>query len=168
LSAIERLPRHGRGWHETPLPAALEAQLRLGEHASCWLRRNVVAISTLELAELPDGSGEVGPQWHLSISSAQHRATAAQAARALEDFGLVGAEEDNHEPGIARHFWLPVDPARRRDCECKESEVTVVEPDGHRWTNPREGEGECRGCEYEAGPGRLIGRGCPLHPEAAP
>lgn len=25
----------------------------------------------------------------------------------------------NHEPGNAKHFWCPVDPSRRVDCECK-------------------------------------------------
>jgi hypothetical protein len=165
LSTIERLPKHGTGWREELLPQAMLMRLRAGEFASIWTRGKATVISALEFAELPDGSSEIGPQWHLSISSRGGRASGEQVKRALTDFGVAGAEEDNHEPGIARHFWRPVDPARRRDCQCKADEVTVIEPDGHSWTNPR--EGECRGCEYARTVGRLIGRGCPLHLEEA-
>lgn len=114
-------------------------------------------ITTLEMAELPDGAG-VGPQWHVSVSRAGKRPRPADVERVLRVFDLLGAEEDNHHPGIARHFWMPVDPAHRVDCECKVDEVMVVEPDGYRWSNAR-AESGCRGCEYE----RLIGQPCRLH-----
>lgn len=141
---------------------AMLRQLRAGEFASIWVRGKVSVISALEIADYPDGSGEKGPQWHLSIAALGRRASDTQVRQALADFGMVGAEEDNHEPGIARHFWRPVDPARRTDCECKESEMVVVEPDGHTWSNAR-AEEECRGCEYEATVGRVLGRVCPIH-----
>lgn len=127
--------------------------------ASVYERGPVRVISALEVAEYPDGSGESGPQWHVSISRGGRRPKPKEVARALRAFGLVGAEEDNHHPGNARHFWLPVDPGRRVDCECKVTEETIVEPDGYRWTNPRPGDGPCRGCEI----GPLTGRPCPVH-----
>jgi hypothetical protein len=77
--------------------------------------------------------------------------------RALAAFRMLDAEEDNHIPGRARHVWRPLDPAERVDCECKTTEVTVVEPDGHRWSNRR--DGPCRGCEGAS----ITGIPCPLH-----
>ena len=72
---------------------------------------------------------------------------------------MVGTEEDNHHPGNARHFWLPLDPTKRVDCECKSDEAVITEPDGYQWTNPHN-ESECRGCASAS----LYGRPCPLHP----
>jgi hypothetical protein len=123
-------------------------------------------VSALELADYPDGSGVRGPQWHLSISGrGKHgrveRPDEKRVRQVLRDFGLEGAEEDNHHPGHARHFWLPVDLARRVTCECKETEETIVEPDGYRWTNPT--DGGCRGCELEV----LIAKPCPIHKPAS-
>lgn len=149
---------------------------RYGSHAVdgvpfvVWhhVRSGAVVLSGVAIADYPDGSGEKGPQWHVSISVSGRRATKAECERALRAFDLVGAEEDNHHPGVARHFWRPVDPARRVDCECKENEVVHVDPaDGYTWTNPPEA-GECRGCELA----KLVPRlPCPLHPvkpEGAP
>lgn len=125
-----------------------------------WQYRDVCVISTLDHAELPGGDGVVGPQWHVSISrvsvSGQKRAGATQVRLALRAFGMVGAEEDNHHPGLARHFWLPVDPAYRGVCECKAEEVVVVEPDGYTWQNDPL---SCRGCEFHA----THGHPCPIH-----
>ncbi|MCZ6868051.1 MAG: hypothetical protein O7G84_00945 [Gammaproteobacteria bacterium] len=101
-------------------------------------------------AEYPDGSGDVGPQWMISVSYKRRRPTDKQLRKALRAFGMVGAEEDNHMPGSTRQFWLPVDPSRRVDCECKVTEDLVVELDGHKWTNPKPDDPEgCRGCLFE-------------------
>ncbi len=124
---------------------------------SAWTNGRVLVISALELADYPTGVGS-GPQWHLSISAFGKRAEDKLCQRALKAFGLARAEEDNHEPGNARHFWLPVDPAHRVDCECKADEVPHVEPNGHRWTNDPD-PAQCRGCGLE----RLIGKPCPIH-----
>lgn len=161
----------------------------MGEHplprstAWCWVRdwcnpgtrevvgaiyesRGVLVISTRVDAVYPSGVG-YGPQDHVSISRRQHRAPQSDIDRALVAFGMVGTEEDNHHPGIARHFWRPVDPAHWATCQCKTSEVVLVDPrDGYTWTNPAQDPGECRGCEYA----RLIGRwrgqtACPVHGE---
>lgn len=133
---------------------------RLWQHPS-----GVRVCSSLDMAELPDGSGELGQQWHISISqSGSRRADDEVVAFALQAFDLLGAEEDNHHPGVARHYFLVCDPRRRVDCECKSTETLVAEADGYRWTNPID-EGECRGCEFEALAQQLAlkPRPCPIH-----
>lgn len=159
MAERERLP--GRDWQPFDVnwrgtgmhPATLVS-------SSGWESGPIRVLSALELAELPDGSGEYGPQWHVSISARGKRPKDHHVRRALRAFAMVGAEEDNHHPGNARHFWLPVDPTRRVDCECKAEEATVVEPDGYTYTNPHDPE-RCRGCEFQ----RLMGKPCPLHSE---
>jgi hypothetical protein len=128
---------------------------------SRWTDGRIVVISALEMAESPVDGTPV-PQWHVSISSAGRRPKPHELRRALHAFGMVGTEEDNHHPGIARHFWLPVDPAHRTSCQCKVDEDVIVEPGDYAWTNPKLGEGECRGCEYQ----RLAGKPCPIHAQA--
>jgi hypothetical protein len=124
-----------------------------------WRSGRVLVTSELATMEYPTGGGQ-GPTWLVSVSAKGRRPKPHELRRALRAFGMAGAEEDNHNPGIARHFFLPVDPSKRTDCECKTSEVTVVEADGYRWTNPA--DGPCRGCEFEA----VTGRSCPLHGDA--
>jgi hypothetical protein len=117
----------------------------------------VQVISTIDHAVYPDGSGEVGPQWHISVARPRHRPSEADVQLALKAFGMVGAEEDNHHPGFARHYFLCVDPARRVACECKTTEVTIAER-GYQWQNPVD-DTACRGCEFAV----LSRTPCPLH-----
>jgi len=125
--------------------------------ASAWQCGPICVISSLVLAEAPDGKGDAIPQWHVSIASVGRRPKPHHVRKALRAFGIEAAEEDNHEPGNARHFWLPVDPARRVDCECKTTETVITDPDGYRWSNPV--DGPCRGCEMAP----ITRRPCPLH-----
>ncbi len=155
----ERRPQ-GAMWSRGPTPP-LPA-----EAISSWRRRSISVISSLEIADYPRGGGS-GPQWHVSVCGVDNLAQGRPSTRrpteqevrvARYAFGMATAEEDNHHPGKARHFWLPVDPARRVTCECKDDEVTVVEPDGYTWTNPHD-PAECRGCELAA----ELGTPCPIH-----
>lgn len=155
-AATERRPI-GRRWGRICAPAAL-LENPLVKACSAWCRGGSTVISALELADYPDGQG-AGPQWHISIRHISGRPRVVSGV--LRAFGMPGAEEDNHHPGIARHFWLPVDPAHRVDCECKETEEIIVEPDGYTWTNPT--DGPCRGCELE----ETMGHACPLHSAGA-
>jgi hypothetical protein len=152
----ERRPRKGSHWVEVGGPTIGDCPV------SYWKRSGVTVISTLELAALPGQPDRIGLQWHVSASYKADRPSAEHVRRALRDFGMPGAALDNHEPGIAQHYWLVVDPADRRDCDCKESEAVLVEPDGYTWTNPHD-SAECRGCAYEASTGI---RRCPLHSSA--
>jgi hypothetical protein len=124
---------------------------------SAWSNGKLLAFSALETAQLPDGSG-VGLQFHISISANGKRVDSKTARRALAAFRLQDAEEDNHEPGVAKHFWLPVDPEHRVDCECKATEVQVTEADGHRWSSDRD-PAKCGGCALAA----IKGGSCPVH-----
>lgn len=117
-------------------------------------------ITALETADAPDGTHEPIDQWHVSISRQARRPDDEAVERALKAFDMVGAEEDNHHPGIARHFWMPCDPVRRVECECKSTEDVIVERDGYMWTNPKPETGEtCRGCDLE----KEMGSPCPIH-----
>jgi len=107
--------------------------------------------------EAPDGSGDVIPQWLVSVTKRGKRPTDAEVERALEAFDMTEAEEDNHGPGNSRSFFLVVDPARRVDCECKVDEAVVTETDGYKWSTPK--DGACSGCEYVG----ITGKACPVH-----
>jgi hypothetical protein len=139
---------------------------RSGADLLCWrhVATSTQVLSSLVIAELPRG-GATGPQWHASVvdrsTETPARPSEAQTLLTRCAFDLLTAEEDNHHPGAARQFWLPVDPAERRDCECKETEVQVVEADGYRWSNDPT---SCRGCALEQTM-REVGteRPCPLH-----
>lgn len=96
----------------TGAPSLSEGGYRLGR---------VVVISSLVDAEMPDGNG-TGLQWLVSVSTNGQRPKVGDVRRALADFGMRHAEEDNHERGNVRKFWLVVDPARRVDCQCKTDE----------------------------------------------
>jgi hypothetical protein len=157
MSAVAEEKRPGRDWDELPFPGHVMDR-GIVQTGSAWSFGPIRVISTLTMAELPDGSKEIGPQWHISITDKGRRPSPKQVRRALRAFDMVDAEEDNHHPGYARHFWLPVDLARRVDCECKAEEVTIVEADGYRFTNPHD-PAECRGCDFQ----RLTGKPCPLH-----
>jgi hypothetical protein len=146
-----------REWCELPVPGVIWTGATTLA-ASRWQRSAVIVISALEMAELPGAGGAVGPTWHASISRLGKRPKPRDVERCLRDFGLVGAEQDNHHPGGAKHFFQPVDPRYRGVCECKTTEQVITEPDGYQWTNPKDGSA-CRGCEFE----RLRGRPCPIH-----
>lgn len=125
--------------------------------AQAYTKGKLLALSECTIAVYPDSEG-VGPQWLVSFSvGGKKRIDGKELRRALANFDMADAEEDNHHPGVARHFWKPVDPAHRVECQCKSDETLVVDSDGYTWSNAR--EGLCRGCEYEA----LIGKPCPIH-----
>lgn len=150
----ERLPRVG--WRRLPDPR-LPGPIPLS--ISAWSDGQATVISALEMAEAPDASGEAILTWHISVSEHGRRPRPRVLKRALAAFGMVGVEQDNHHPGHACHFFQPVDPRRRRGCECKVTEVVHTEPDGYQWTNPS--DGPCRGCELAK---LLPGQPCPIHP----
>jgi len=152
----ERQPPPRSGWVEVQTPAILIQQLK-PLAVSTWVSGPLRVISTLVNADLPDGSG-VGEQWHISLTRKARRPHPTDVRRALRAFDLAGAEEDNHHPGNARHFWRPVDPTKRVDCECKDTDAVVVEKDGYTFSTPA--AGPCSGCQFEA----ATGKPCPLHP----
>lgn len=128
-----------------------------------WESGPIRVISSLDIAKLPK-SGGLGAQWHISVTAdGDKRPKPHHVRRALRAFGVVDAEEDNHHPGKARHFWLPLTVSERVDCECKTDEVTVTEADGYAWQNAKAPE-ECRGCEWQ----RISGEPCQAHAGVSP
>ncbi|MEH6476671.1 MAG: hypothetical protein V7727_13345 [Sneathiella sp.] len=68
-------------------------------------------------------------EWLVSFSMAgKRRLTIAEMTKAVADWGVQEFEEDNHEPGIARKYWLAIDPQFRKPCPCKD-ETIIVEGD---------------------------------------
>lgn len=100
----------------------------LYDHAASLLR----VLSAVEVAKDKDDI-ERGPEYHISISKFGHdgrpgMCSADEAKWVLEQFGLEGAEEDNHVPGgVVRNFWRPVaDRFVGLDCACKETENVEI------------------------------------------
>jgi hypothetical protein len=132
-----------------------------GAHCeSTWSLGTITVISSLLTAELPKGGGS-GLQCLISISDRGRRPKPHHVRKALRAFGLAdGSERDNHHPGNAQHYWMPVDPDERVTCQCKSDEDTIRDADGYTWTNPKDADVDtCRGCEFAA----VAGRPCPLH-----
>jgi hypothetical protein len=133
---------------------------RLSGGRFAWRAGPLLAISSVNMMQLPGApAGATGWTWLVSVSSRGRRAKAHEIRRALRAFGMQLAEEDNHQPGMARMFFMPVDVAFRGVCECKVDEDVIVEADGYRWQNPKEGEGRCRGCTYAL----ATGLRCSIH-----
>lgn len=136
VSHNAKRPAPHTGWLQLP-----EFVGRQGERAAAWQNGSICVLSSLDDMELPRQGGKTGPTWHVSISSFRPsgnvRPSDAEVRKALRAFRMVGAEEDNHSSGRARHFFMPVDPAARVACECKDDEEQVVEPDGYRYSRPK-------------------------------
>ena len=113
-----------------------------GPSAVVWIGHGLQLIDTYIDAEY---RGEVVPHRHLSVAVAGHarRATDLEMARVRIDFGLEDAEEDNHQPGVARNLFRPLHlPGGTVGiCDCKSDETVVIEPDGFRWSRALEEEG---------------------------
>lgn len=80
-------------------------------------------------------------EYHVSFSCAGRRASREQVRQALSDFGMAGALEDNHVPGgIARNFWLPIDPKVDAGCYCETTEKPHDEGEGYVWRDTPKGD----------------------------
>lgn len=123
-------PIDGRGWQEMPpIPAWITPGFawKAYRHPGA----GIGVISALEVAKDADGIDR-GPEYHLSISRYGERCSSADARKVLTDFGMDGAEEDNHVPGgKVRNFWRPVaDRFVGMECACKDNEPAIVEDKG--------------------------------------
>ena len=152
----EKYPTRGR-WEKDAV-ASVAYQVEHGS-TSVFRRGAVLVISTIVDMEAPDGSHDVIPQWHVSVSECGRRPSPKLVDQVRRDFGMEQAEIDNHHPGVAVHLMMCVDPERRVSCECKAGEKVVTEPDGYQWSND---PSACRGCQYQV----AFGRPCPIHAPA--
>jgi hypothetical protein len=128
-SIIAVLRPKGPGWIEIPGADQLsEFPARAFSH-----RDGLFVISAVETMADEDK----GPEYHISISrpirpGRIRRCDTNDARWVLQQFGLDGAEEDNHVPaGKVRNFWRTVaTPLIGMECECKAEEPAIVEDKG--------------------------------------
>lgn len=127
-------PRADAGWEQLPSPPQWVTLGYAGlafHHPATGLN----VISAVEVAHDP-GQPSKGPEYHLSVSRCLPfgvvRCSSQEAKQVLADFGLEGAEEDNHVPsGKVRNFWRPVaEHLVGLECPCKADEPAIVEDKG--------------------------------------
>lgn len=104
-----------------------------GEKVHQWVNGSIVACASRHAAVESHSSKLIVPSCQVSISHNGARPSDDVVRGVLADFNFEGAEEDNHSPGRARHFWLDEGRTVQPECECKQVEETVIEPDGYRW-----------------------------------
>lgn len=115
-------------------PVRIPKMATLGFAGEAWIdpQRGFSVISAVEVAKDKDGIDR-GPEYHISIGRTDAtRASSADAQDVLREFGLDGAEEDNHVPhGMVRNFWRPVaDHLVGIECACKADEPAMREDKG--------------------------------------
>lgn len=134
VSIIQTLKPKNKDWIELAVPP----QMRHESIAiTCWAHPELrfCAISAIEKAMDKDGIDR-GPEYHLSFSKDNNgikvRCDSNEVKWLLDQFGLEGAEEDNHVPhGIARNFWRTVrEDMIGLECGCKETEPIMKENKG--------------------------------------
>jgi len=125
----------GAGWIRMQDPPAA---VTLGYAGESWYHHDsrIFVITEVEVANDGDGVNK-GPEYHISISRTgangyPSRCTTADALWTVQQFGLDGAEEDNHVPnGVVRNFWRPVaENLVGIECKCKADEPAIVEDKG--------------------------------------
>jgi hypothetical protein len=133
-SIVQTLRPRFAGWIEEPVPPVVTS---CGGIARLWwhAERRLSVISAVEVATDPHDIDR-GPEYHLSISrlapAGPARCSSEAAHWVLRQFGLDGAEEDNHVPyGVVRNFWRAVaDPLIGLACACKAEEPAIIEDKG--------------------------------------
>lgn len=131
-----RPPAHAEDWMRWPTPREVS---RMGYPCEVWFNgiRAIQVMSAVEVAVDRDGTSN-GPEYHISMSrralglDGPQRLSSADAKWVLEQFGLDGAEEDNHVArGKVRNFWRPVaEGLVGKECACKAEEPVIREDKG--------------------------------------
>jgi hypothetical protein len=89
-----------------------------------WCRGNYLALSSV--AYIDDQHQPPHWEWVVSFSHTHgRRLTNEEVLECLRDFDAGDFEEDNHEDGIVRKFWLAVDPQYRTPCPCKDEDIVT-------------------------------------------
>jgi hypothetical protein len=119
----------GSGWTEVPA----DQRFTMGFPLRAFLHRSgLFVMSAVETVSDEDK----GPEYHLSITKQVNgkpiRCDSNAAKWVLEQFGLDGAEEDNHVPfGMVRNFWRAVATGMiGLECKCKAEEPAIREDKG--------------------------------------
>lgn len=135
-SIIQPLRPTGPGWTDCG-----DAAFTLGYPCHRWYheKTKLQVLSAVEVARDADGIDR-GPEYHISITTVDFerrnpgpkRCSFQDSKWALKQFGLEGAEEDNHVPGgVARNWWRTVaEPLIGLECACKADEPAIREDKG--------------------------------------
>lgn len=129
-SIINPLQPTGEKWVRMPVP-----QMPISPNAvELWRHPDGFAVITsVEMAEAEGIDSPLELHYHVSISGRNRTRVDSNDARwVLTQFGMEGAEEDNHVPyGFVRNFWRPVNDNRVGiECACKEDEPAIREDKG--------------------------------------
>ena len=90
-----------------------------------WQSGQFRALSSL--VNIEDGHQPPHYEWVVSFSQQSRQPlTNKQVAQCLRDFDALDFEEDNHDPGIARKFFLPVEHKYRKPCPCKDERMIAL------------------------------------------
>lgn len=128
-SIVSVLRPRGPGWREVPQGHMLGYPCRAFMHD----KSSLAVLSAVEVAS----DENKGPEYHISISKqivgfGTRRCDSNEARWVLDQFGLEGAEEDNHvASGLVRNFWRTVATGLiGLECACKDAEPAIVEDKG--------------------------------------
>ena len=100
--------------------------IEVNDQWTAWQNGNICALSSL--VYLQDEHLPLHWEWLVSFSKTGSRLSNEEIKPALKAFGVEDFEEDNHEKGNARKFWMAVDKKYRIPCPCKD-EMVIQEGD---------------------------------------
>lgn len=105
-------------------PTSAWTMLNITSSWTQWQRGHFCALSSL--VNVYDEHQPAHWEWLISFSNmGKKRLSNAEIQNCLKDFNAEDFMEDNHEPGIARKFWLAVEEKYRVQCPCQDETVIV-------------------------------------------
>lgn len=103
-----------------------------------WIKTNnrITAISSVVWVN-DEHEPEMHWEWLVSFSVVGYtRVSNKDLKWILRDWKMEQFEEDNHESGIARKFWLAVDERFRKPCPCKDE---IIKSEGeYEWSEKKD------------------------------
>lgn len=94
------------------------------EQFTMWQKGHLCALSSV--AYLHDEHQPPHWEWIVSFSNmGKARLSNEEIAICLKDFAAENFLEDNHEPGVARKFWMALEEQYRKPCPCQDEKVIV-------------------------------------------
>lgn len=101
--------------------------VEVNEQYTAWQNGHICALSSVVFVE----DEHLPPHWEWLVSFSNMgrlRLSDYQVLKGLKAFNAENFEEDNHERGIARKYWLAVEEKYRKPCPCKD-ELVISEGD---------------------------------------
>lgn len=96
----------------------------INQNYTAYQRGQFCALSSL--VNVYDEHQPAHWEWLVSFSKVGNaRLSNAEIKECLRDFGAEDFMEDNHEPGVARKFWLAVEEKYRVPCPCQDEKLIV-------------------------------------------